>query len=241
MLARSLSLHLEEYTWSLGAKFGMSEVTSKLIAGKIVEGIKKAGQSLGPGYVQLAAKYSTEFFARKIGEETPGIRDIDQALEYSSKNMKAFVNGYTAFAYGAMKAESTIQGATGAFARMVAKTATTEVFEKTGFRKALGKASDSSEALSKYYTTLVKLGSMKQEDLNFTGSDGVLELQVDNCPYADACIAAVEEGISRILGGHGCVRILSFATIIEVMTGKQQDYKLRNLSPPRCSGTILES
>lgn len=219
----------------------MSEVTSKLIAGKIVEGIKKAGETLGPGFVQFAAQCSSEFFAKKIGQEPPGIKDIDQALEYVSRNMKSFLNGYTAFSYGCMKAESATQGATGSFSRMVAKTATSQVFEATGFSKALGKASNSSEALRMYYTALVKLGSMKQEDLNFGESDGVLELQVDNCPYADVCVAAVEEGISRMLGGHGCIRMLSFATIIEVMTGKQQDYKLSSLSPPKCSGTILEA
>jgi len=219
----------------------MSEVTSKLIAGKIVEGIKKAGQILGPGFVELAAEKSCDFFARKIGQESPGIKDIDQALEYISKNMKSYLNGYTAFSYGVMKAESTIQGATGSFSRMIAKTATAQVFESTGFSKALGKTSNSSEALKTYYSTLVKLGSMKKEDLNFTGSNGVLELQVDNCPYADMCIATAKEGVSRMLGGCGCVRLLSFATIIEVMTGKQQDYRLGNMNPPKCSGTILEA
>lgn len=219
----------------------MSEVTSKMLAAKIVEGIKKAGESLGPGYVQLAAKYSTALFAKKIGSEPPDIKDIDQALDYASKNMKAFLNGYAAFAYGALRAESTIQGATGSFTRMVAKKATAEVFEKTGFSKALGKASNSSEALMKYYTTLVKLGSMKQEDLRTTGSNGVLRLEVDNCPYVDACKTAVADGIPKILGGHECVRLLSFATIIEVMTGKQQDYKLESLSPPQCNGTIMEA
>lgn len=219
----------------------MSEVTSKLIAGKIVEGIKKAGEILGPGFVELVAKTSSDFFAKKIGRDSPGIKDINQAFEYISRNMKSYLNGYTAFSYGIMKAESTIQGATGSFSRMIAKTATAQVFEATGFSKALGKASNAYEALKTYYAALVKLGSMKQEDLNFTGSNGALELQVGNCPYADMCVAAAEEGVSRMLGGCGCVRMLSFATIIEVMTGKQQDYKLRSMSPPRCSGMILEA
>jgi hypothetical protein len=179
----------------------MSEVTGRLIASKIVEGIKKAGQILGPGFVELTAESSSDFFAKKIGQESPGIKDIDQALNYVSKNMKLFLNGYTAFSYGVMKAESTIQGATGSFARMIAKTATAQVFEATGFSKALSKANNPSEALKMYYAALVKLGSMRKEDLNFTESNGVLELQVDNCPYADMCLAAAEEGISRMLGG----------------------------------------
>jgi hypothetical protein len=212
-----------------------------MLAGKIVEGIKKAGESLGPGYVQLAAKNSADFFAKKIGENPPDMRDLDEALMYASSNMKSYLNGYCAFAYGAMKAESTIQGATGSVIRVVAKTATANFIQATGLIKALGSVSDSSQALAKYYSLLVKMGSMKQEDLKFTGSNGALNLEVDNCPYADACIAAVAEGIPRILGGHECVRVLSFATVIQVMTGKQQDYKLIILSPPKCKGKILEA
>jgi hypothetical protein len=219
----------------------MSETASKLLAARIVDGLKKAGESLGPGYLELATKYSVDLFAKKSGIKPPEIKDLDQALDYASKNMKAYINGYAAFAYAAMKAESTIQGATGSFTRVVAKRATAELLEITGLSKALGKASNSLEALEKYYSLLVKMGSMKQEDLRLTGSDGVLNLQVDNCPYTDACTAAVAEGIPKILGGHECVRILAFATVIEVMTGKQQDYKLINLSPPRCSGTIIEA
>lgn len=219
----------------------MSEASGKTLAGKIVEGIKKAGESLGPGYLQLAAKHSADFFANKIGEKPPDMRDLDEALMYASSNMKSYLNGYSAFAYGAMKAESTIQGATGSVIRVVAKTATSNFIQSTGLIKALGSVGDSSQALAKYYSLLVKIGSMKQEDLKFTGSDGALNLEVDNCPYADACTAAVAEGIPRILGGHECVRILSFATVIQVMTGKQQDYKLINLNPPRCRGEILEA
>jgi hypothetical protein len=219
----------------------MSEATSNTLAGKIVEGIKKAGESLGPGYLQLAAKNSVDFFAKKIGQKPPEIKNLDEALNYASNNMKTFLNGYSAFAYGAMKAESTIQGATGAVIRVVAKTATANFFDASGLGKALGNASDSSQALAKYYGLLTKLGSMKPEDLKFTRSDGVLDLEVDNCPYSDACSALVAEGVPRILGGHECVRILSFATIVQVMTGRQQDYKLTNLSPPRCKGQILEA
>jgi hypothetical protein len=219
----------------------MSEASSITLASKIVEGIKKAGESLGPGYLQLAARNSADFFARRIGEKSPEISNLDEALKYVSSKMKSYLNGYSAFAYGAMKAESTIQGATGAVIRVVAKTATANFFDASGLGKALGSASDSSQALAKYYGLLTKLGSMKPEDLKFTRSDGVLDLEVDNCPYADACTALVAEGVPRILGGHECVRILSFATIVQVMTGKQQDYKLTNLSPPRCKGQILEA
>ena len=218
----------------------MSLRASRTIAGNIVDGIKKAGEALGPGYMQLAAMYSTNFFARKINAEAPYIKDIDKALKYVTDNMNLFLNGYAALAYGAMKAESTIQGATGAIMRMVAKTSTQKTFEEAGFGKALGKASTASEALKIYYNSLVKLGSMKKEDLEITESDEGLTLRVDNCPFADACIAAVSEGIPKILGGHECVRILAFATIIEVMTGRQQDYKLLDLSPPHCSAMIVE-
>jgi hypothetical protein len=219
----------------------MSVVASRRIAGNIVDGIKKAGESLGLGYMQLAARYSTDFFAKKIGAQAPTVKDIDEARKYISDNMDAFLNGYAALAYGALKAESTIQGATGAFIRMVAKTSTAKTFEEAGFGKALGRATTAPEALRKYYSSLVKLGSMKQEDLNIIESANGLDLHIGNCPFSDACEAAVSEGIPKILGGHECVRILAFATIIEVMTGKQQDYKLLDLSPPHCSGTIFEA
>ena len=219
----------------------MSLAASRMISGNIVDGIKKAGESLGPGYLQLAARYSISFFAKKIGVQAPNIEDIDEARRYISDNMNVFLNGYSALAYGAMKAESTIQGATGAFIRMVAKTSTAKTFEEAGFGKALGKASTASEALRKYYASLVKIGSMKQEDLEITELEGGLLLHVRGCPFSDACIAAVSEGIPKILGGHECVRILAFATIIEVMTGRQQDYRLLDLSPPNCTGIILEA
>ncbi|WXG44082.1 MAG: hypothetical protein WED04_08625 [Promethearchaeati archaeon SRVP18_Atabeyarchaeia-1] len=219
----------------------MSEAAGRMIAGNIVQGIKKAGAVLGPGYVQLAARYSTAFFAKLIGQTPPEVKDIDEALEYAIGNMKIFMNGYEAFAYGALKAESTIQGATGSVIRMVAKTSTAHTFEEAGFGKALGKASTAPEALRKYYSSLVKLGSMREQDLKFTDSGAELKLDIDNCPFADACLAAVAEGIPKILGGHECVRILAFATIIEVMTGRQQDYKLTRLSPPKCGGTILQA
>lgn len=219
----------------------MSEASSIMLAGKIVEGIKKAGESLGPGYLRLAAKYSADFFAKRIGEKSPEIGNLDEALKYASSKMKSYLNGYTAFAYGAMKAESTIQGAVGSFFRVVAKTATANFVEASGLGKALGSVSDSSQALTKYYSLLTKMGTMKPQDLKFTASDGVVSLEVDNCPYADACTAAVAEGIPKILGGHECTRILSFATIVQVMTGRQQDYKLINLSPPKCTGEILEA
>jgi hypothetical protein len=191
--------------------------------------------------MQLAAMYSASFFAKKIGAEAPYIKDIDKALKYITDNMNLFLNRYSALAYGAMKAESTIQGATGAIIRMVAKTSTQKTLEEAGFSKALGKASTAPEALKTYYNSLVKLGSMKQEDLKITQSENKLDLRVGDCPFADACIAAVAEGIPKILGGHECVRILAFTTIIEVMTGRQQDYKLLDLSPPHCSATIFEA
>jgi hypothetical protein len=85
------------------------------------------------------------------------------------------------------------------------------------------------------------MGSLKEDDVRVTKSDGVLDIQIVDCPSPDACNAAIAEGIPKILGGHECNSLLGLALIVEGMTGKQRDYKLVSLSPPRCSGIIMEA
>lgn len=90
-------------------------------------------------YLQLATKYSVDFFARKSGVKPPEIKTIDEALDYATKNMKAYARGGCAFQYGAMKAESVLQGAQGSLTRLVLKTAASRLLVTSGIIKALGK------------------------------------------------------------------------------------------------------
>ncbi|MEM2145981.1 MAG: hypothetical protein QW279_11515, partial [Candidatus Jordarchaeaceae archaeon] len=72
------------------------------------------------------------------------------------------------------------------------------------------------------------------------GNNNELILIFSDCPFQDACKAFIDEGITRIVGGLECVILITGAAEIEVVTGKNFDYRLEKFLEPECRGRIFE-
>jgi hypothetical protein len=206
----------------------------------MVKATKKAGKIIGPGFVNLVAHNASALMAQKIGQNPPDGIDIDQSLDYVIKNLSKFVSGCSVYVYAVAKAESTLQGATGSFTRMIAKDVAVDFFETVLKSKIPGQAATTADGLKKYYSSLVKSGLMNQEDLRILSeTKDSVKYEVSDCPYTEGCKALVADGVPKILGGHECWRSLFFATAIGALTGRLHDYKDLKVSPPKCSATVV--
>lgn len=218
----------------------MNEDASRLVAALMVRATKRTARILGAGFPNLVAQNAVKLMAQKIGQNSPDVKDIDQSLSFVSENLSKFVPGCCVYIYAVAKAESTLQGATGSFTRMIAKDVAVDFFYAVLKSKIPEKAVDTPDGLKKYYSSLVTSGLMNQEDLNILSeTKDSVKYEVSNCPYTEGCKALVADGVPKMLGGQECWTSLFSATALGAMMGRQHDYKDLRISPPKCSATVI--
>ncbi|MFB0563261.1 MAG: hypothetical protein ACETWM_18830 [Candidatus Lokiarchaeia archaeon] len=203
--------------------------------------VEETAKFYGPIFTRMVSNYAVEFEAEKLKEEPPeNIQGLEDITNYILENLDRYPQGYCSLVYGIGKAESKLQGSTGSGAKRSAYSAMKSIIESSGLlNSVIGTTKDAFEAnykfeeLSKMVKTTIPLRFIKGENNEVT-------IVTDNCPFKDACIAFVNEGISRLIGGGECVALISHAAVTEIIIGNPFDYRLDKFDNPECSGRIFE-
>ncbi|MGQ9721982.1 MAG: hypothetical protein ACUVXA_11745 [Candidatus Jordarchaeum sp.] len=195
----------------------------------------------GPIFTRIASEHALQFEAEKLMDKPPeNIQNLQEVTNYIINNLDKYPNGYCALMYGIAKAESKLQGSTGAGSKRSAFSAMKSIIESSGMlNSVIGTTGDLFEALDKFE----EIGKMVKTaiPLRFIrGENNEVTMVSKNCPYKDACRAFINEGIGRLVGGQECINIICHAAVAEIITKKRFDYKLYEFDKPECRGKIFE-
>nr|MDO8083096.1 hypothetical protein [Candidatus Freyarchaeota archaeon] len=218
-----------------------SEPDSQVSVLFIKSAVQETEKIYGPIFTRMVSKYALRFEAEKLGEKTPeNIQGLEEVTNYILANLKRYPKGYCALMYGIGKAESKLEGSTGAGAKRAAYNAMKSIILASGMLNSIiGITGDVFEALEKFeeigkaIKTAIPLHFIKGEKNDVT-------MISNNCPYKDACLAFMNEGISRLIGGSECINIICHTVVSEIVTKKQFDYRLEEFDKPECRGRIFE-
>ena len=218
-----------------------SEPDSQVSVLFVKTAIEETEKIYGPIFTRMASEYALKFEAEKLNENPPeNIQGLEEVTNYIIANLDRYPQGYCSLMYGIGKAESKLQGSTGAGAKRSAYNAMKSIIESSGMlNNIIGTTQDVFEALDKFEEigkavgTAIPLRFIREE------SKGVTMVS-DKCPYKDACRAFVNEGISRLVGGAECINIICHTVVAEIVIKKQFDYRLDEFDKPECRGRIFQ-
>lgn len=195
----------------------------------------------GPIFPKMVIRYALDFEAKKLKEEPPeNIQGLDDLANYLIQNLDKYPNGHCAIIYGIVKAESKLQGATGAASRGSAFSAIKGILDHSGvLNSVIGTTEDPFEAVDKFGEISKKVKTAYPERFIRAGEDRIIKILDERCPFRDACTAYVKEGITRIIGGVGCASMATHVAVVEIITKKKFDYKLEKSSEHECRGIIF--
>ncbi len=218
-----------------------SEPDRQIIVVFIKSAVEETAKVYGPIFTRMVSTYALEFEAEKLGETlSEGIQGLEEVTDYIVSNLDKYPKGYCALVYGIGKAESKLQGSTGAGSKRSAYTAMKSILESSGLlNNVIGTTEDAFEAnykfeeLSKMVKTAFPLRFIR-------GKNNEVTIVAENCLFKDACRAFVNEGISRMIGGGECVALICHAAVAEIITKKLYDYRLDEFDKPGCRGRVFE-
>nr|MDO8082074.1 hypothetical protein [Candidatus Freyarchaeota archaeon] len=203
--------------------------------------VEEARKLYGPIFPRMASRYALEFESRMLKEKPPeNIQGLEEVTNYIIANLDRYPNGCSALSYGIFKAESKLQGSTGAGAKRVAYGAMKSILESSGIlNSVVGTTEDVFEAYKKFTdsvrsTKVVILTRVIRKENN------QVVVVFHDCPFKEACRAFVDEGISRMIGGWECIALIIVNVGIEIITKNTLDYKLEEFDKPNCRGRVWE-
>lgn len=195
----------------------------------------------GPIFKRMTSLYALEFESRMLNEKIPEeIQGLDEVVDYITTNLDRYPRGHCSLIYGMFKAESKLQGFSGAGAKRAAYTSMKSILEITGIlNKFVGTTTDALDSCKKAsfifdVTKIVIPMSLTQ------GEENQLNIVFHDCPYKDACTALANEKLTRLVGGWECVALMFINAGVEIITKKTFDYKLEGFNEPNCRGRIFE-
>ncbi|WXG42016.1 MAG: hypothetical protein WED07_14855 [Candidatus Freyarchaeum deiterrae] len=198
-----------------------------------IEEEKMYGPVLSDKYIKHALRYA----AQKYGE-TPkeAIKTLDQLREYLISISDKHPDAINAAVYAGLKAESDIQGKSGAGIRV----------GLIGFSRSLGKKPSAKERnvdidqlLTTYQQTLIQLGAAHYEEGYRKNEDESVDVIDPNCYIKDGCRLAHDEGaLGRITGGLQCVSSFGMCQILKLLSSYEWDYELLEFNKPHCLARI---
>ncbi|MEM3526310.1 MAG: hypothetical protein QXV37_02755 [Candidatus Jordarchaeaceae archaeon] len=203
--------------------------------------VEAATKFYGPIFKRMVSLYASNFEARMLNESPPeNIQGLEEVINYITKNLDRYPKGYCSLVYGIFKAESKLQGFSGAGAKRAAYSSMKSILEITGMlNKFIGTTKDAFESCKRtsfifdVTRIVIPIRLTKEEDNQLT-------LVIRNCPYKDACTSLVKEGVSRLTGGWECVSLMLLNAGLEIITKKGFDYRLDEFNTPDCRGKIWE-
>ncbi|MHA1580012.1 MAG: hypothetical protein ACTSUQ_10350 [Candidatus Freyarchaeota archaeon] len=213
----------------------MSLIDAKLAILFLKQSFEEIGKVFGPSYIRLLVEYGKNFEAENLGESPPdGIETLDDLVNYILENLDRYPRGYCAMVYGNAKADSRIEGSTGAAWKRSAMDALRQLMQPSGLldsalplREALQRAQEFAESIR------------MAAKLKFTEEDAdTVSLLVEECPFTDACGAFEKEGISRISRRKECPNLVCYTAAAELLTGEPCDYAIEK--EDRCRGKIFK-
>ncbi len=213
----------------------MSMIDANLAVLFLKQSFEDVGKVFGPSYIKLLVDYAKQFEAEKLGESPPAeIQTIDDVVNYILKNLDRYPRGYCALVFGNAKADSKIEGATGAAWKRSGLNALKQLMQASGL---LGETLELKEALEKSQEFAKSINMAAQ--LQFINeSEDTVSVVVEKCPFTDSCEAFDREGISRVAGRRECANLICYTAAAQLVTGKQCDYSLvRNEG--KCLGKIF--
>lgn len=204
--------------------------------------VEAATKFYGPIFKRMVSLYTLDFEARMLKEKPPeNIQGLEEVTDYVTTNLERYPRGHCALIYGIFKAESKLQGFSGAGAKRAAYSSMKSILEITGMlNKFVGTTEDAFESCkrSSFIFEVTKIVIPMRLTM---GDNNQLNLMLHDCPYKDACISLVKEKLSRLTGGWECVSLMLFNAGLEIITKKTFDYKLDEFNTPDCTGKIWEA
>jgi len=203
--------------------------------------IEETAKIYGPIFKRMASKYALEFEAEKLKEEPPeNIQGLEDVTNYILQNLDRYPQGYCALIYGIAKAESKLQGSTGAGARRAAFHAIKSILHSSGLLNGLiGSTEDAFEAIDKFENISKAIKTAYPERFLKEENNQIVMILDERCPFRDACKAFTRERISRMIGGEECVSLITHVAVSEIITKKKFDYKLEKYDELECRGRIF--
>ncbi|MEM2146891.1 MAG: hypothetical protein QW279_16120 [Candidatus Jordarchaeaceae archaeon] len=195
----------------------------------------------GPIFKRMTSLYALEFESRMLNEKpSENMQGLDEVIDYITNNLSRYPRGHCSLIYGMFKAESKLQGFSGAGAKRAAYTSMKSILEITGIlNKFVGTTDDAFDSCKKAsfifeVTKIVIPMSLTQ------GEGNQLNLVFHDCPYKDACVSLVKEKLTRLAGGWECAALMFINAGLEIIKKKTFDYKLDEFNTPNCTGKIWE-
>jgi hypothetical protein len=218
-----------------------SEPDSQTIVLVAKTAVEETAKLYGPIFTRMVSEYALQFEAEKLKESPPeSIQGLEAVTNYILANLNRYNRGYDSLIYGIAKAESKLQGSTGAGAKRAAYSAMKSILESSGLlNNIIGTTGDvygaiyKAEELNKEIKTAVSAHYIRGENNQVT-------IVVPNCAYKDACEALLNEGISRVVGGSECIYLIVTNAEAEIVTKKHLDYKIDEFGKLECKGRIFE-
>ncbi|MBS7251786.1 MAG: hypothetical protein KIH08_14530 [Candidatus Freyarchaeota archaeon] len=203
--------------------------------------VEETAKLYGPIFTRMVSEYALQFLAEKLGESPPNdVRGLEAVTNYILGNLDRYPRGFNSLIYGIAKAENKLQGSTGAGARRAAYSAIKTILESSGLLSSIvGTTKDVFEAIYKAEEINKEIKTAVSGHYIRGGNNQVVVV-VPNCSWRDACIALVDEGISRLVGGSECIFLIVTNAEAEIITKKHLDYKIDEFGKSECRGRIFE-
>ncbi|MGQ9723437.1 MAG: hypothetical protein ACUVXA_19200 [Candidatus Jordarchaeum sp.] len=213
----------------------MSMIDANIAVFFLKQSFEDVGKVFGPSYLKLLIEYAREFEAEKLGESPPnGIETLNDIVNYILGNLDRYPRGYCALVYGNAKADSKIEGSTGAAWKRSGINALKQLMQPSGLLNSSRspiEALESAQEFAQSINMAAKLQFMEN-------SDDTVSIIIEECPFTDSCEAFEKEGISRISGKRECANLICYTAAAQLMTGRQCDYSIRR-TEKYCNGKIF--
>ena len=178
------------------------------------------------------------YVAKKCGE-TPkeAIKTLDQLKEYLVSISDKHPDDFNAAIYGTLKAESDLQGKSGAAIQVGMIGSFRNLVEKPSFKE---RNVDIDQLLATSQNTLIQLGVAHYEMGYRKNEDESADIIFPSCHIKPACRLAYDEGsLGRIIGGTQCVSCTGMCQFLKLLTGYDWDYELLEFDKPQCIARIF--
>ncbi|MEM3525960.1 MAG: hypothetical protein QXV37_00975 [Candidatus Jordarchaeaceae archaeon] len=203
-----------------------------------IKGAIEEEKTYGPVFRDLYIKYALQYAAKKFGETPKGeIKTLDQILEFLVSISDRHPDALNAVVYSGSKAESELQGRSGAAARIgLMGLSKNLVREPSGKERNV----DVDQLLATYQKTLLQLEVANCEVGYRKNSDESVDVIWPNCHMKDGCRMAYDEGaLKRAIGGLQCLACAGMLQILKLLSGFDWDYELLEFDKPYCLARVF--
>jgi len=205
--------------------------------------IEETAKLYGPIFKQMVSKYALNFEAEKLKEKPPeNMQGLDEVMNYIMANLDRYPNGHCALVYGILKTESKLQGSLASGGKRAVYGAQKSIMENSGMLNSIvGTTEDVVEACKMVNDTATSTKVAVPTHFIRVENNQVNIVFHPCCTHKDACMAFVDEGVSRMVGGLECIILGLINAGVEIITKKHFDYVLEEFNTPVCRGRMWES